>query len=94
MAATVGALSIIFAIWIMDNRSRTGLLGSNDRRGQVKAARKLLGWSQQDLETLAHLEIDRKPLLKTVQAVRAALEAAGVEFPFGKPPRLKRSLPP
>jgi transcriptional regulator with XRE-family HTH domain len=56
---------------------------------QVKAARKLLGWSQSELAgqsgvsatTIGYAEADdpRRPPTK-LQAIRAALESAGVEF--------------
>jgi len=56
----------------------------------LKAARALLGWSQDDLaaksdvakKTIADIErgADRKPLRRTVAAIRQALEAAGIEF--------------
>jgi len=58
---------------------------------QVKAARALLAWSQEDLAaasgvsipTIARLEASDGPVggrAATVTAIRAALEAAGVEF--------------
>lgn len=58
---------------------------------QVKAARALLAWSQHDLAaasgvsypTIARLEKDDGPLggrASTVEAIRTALERAGVEF--------------
>lgn len=58
---------------------------------QVKAARALLAWSQHDLAeasgvsypTIARLEKEDGPLggrKTTAEAIRAALEAAGVEF--------------
>ena len=56
---------------------------------QVRAARGLLGWSQDQLaeasgvpkRTLARLELDEgAPQRRTVAAIRTALEAAGVEF--------------
>jgi predicted transcriptional regulator len=58
---------------------------------QVKAARALLAWSQSDLAsaagvsvpTVARLETGDGDLggrLSTITAIRAALEAAGVEF--------------
>ncbi|MEY8838892.1 helix-turn-helix domain-containing protein [Cribrihabitans sp. XS_ASV171] len=58
---------------------------------QVKAARALLAWSQRDLAsasgvsypTIARLEKEDGALggrASTVAAIRAALEAAGVEF--------------
>ena len=57
--------------------------------GQVRAARGLLGWSQDQLveasgvpkRTVARLETDEgEPQRRTVEAIRAALEAAGIEF--------------
>ncbi len=56
---------------------------------QVRAARGLLGWSQDQLaassgvpkSTIARMEIDQtSPRARTLAAIRAALEAAGVEF--------------
>jgi transcriptional regulator with XRE-family HTH domain len=56
---------------------------------QVRAARGLLGWSQDQLadtsgvpkRTLARLELgEGSPQRRTLTAIRAALEAAGVEF--------------
>ena len=56
---------------------------------QVRAARALLGWSRQQLSdacgvpvrTLDRLEAGQgAPISRTVQAIRAALEAAGVIF--------------
>lgn len=58
---------------------------------QVKAARALLGWSQNDLveasgvsyATVARLETGDGPLRgrgQTVAAIRAALESGGIEF--------------
>lgn len=58
---------------------------------QVKAARALLAWSQEDLAaasgvsipTIARLEASDGPVggrAATVTAIRGALEAAGVEF--------------
>lgn len=58
---------------------------------QIRAARALLGWSQQDLADKAVLSLNAvkrlengkvDPRLSTVQAVRTALEGAGVEFLF------------
>jgi predicted transcriptional regulator len=72
---------------------------------QVKAARALLAWSQDDLAsasglsnpTIARLEATDGPIggrADTVAAIRAALEAAGVIFvdPNGEGPgvRLRR----
>ncbi len=56
---------------------------------QVKAARALVGWSQDRLaeaggipkRTLVRFELDQgTPQRRTIAAIRAALEAAGVEF--------------
>lgn len=56
---------------------------------QCRAARALLNWSQSDLEaaakvarkTIADFELDRRaPYERTLAAMQAALEAAGVEF--------------
>ena len=56
---------------------------------QVRAARGLLAWSQDQLalasgvpkRTLARLELGQgAPQQRTLAAIRAALEAAGVEF--------------
>ncbi|ATR19456.1 transcriptional regulator (plasmid) [Roseomonas sp. FDAARGOS_362] len=56
---------------------------------QCRAARALLNWSQDQLETAAKVarktiadferEV-RRPYARTLEALRAALEAAGVEF--------------
>ena len=64
---------------------------------ECKAARKLLGWSQLDLElranisqsTVSTFERRGRVLEKTVSALRAALEAAGVEFTNGGEPGVK-----
>ncbi|MBP0445028.1 helix-turn-helix transcriptional regulator [Roseomonas sp. SSH11] len=67
---------------------------ANDTRyaisaGQVRAARALIGWTRDQLavasevpmRTLARLETgDGTPQRRTLAAIRAALEAAGVEF--------------
>ena len=56
---------------------------------QIRAARALLGWSQQDLadraiisvNALRRLEAEQvDPRMSTVTAVKAALEGAGVDF--------------
>ena len=56
---------------------------------QCRAARALLNWSQEQLQagasvarkTLADFEAGkRQPYPRTLEAIRAALEAAGVEF--------------
>ena len=57
--------------------------------GQVRAARGLLGWSQDQLveasgvpkRTVARLETDEgEPQRRTLAAIRSALEVAGIEF--------------
>jgi transcriptional regulator with XRE-family HTH domain len=57
--------------------------------GQIRAARGLLGWSQADLAkaaevgraTIADFESGRRaPYTRTIDLLRAALEAAGVAF--------------
>jgi transcriptional regulator with XRE-family HTH domain len=61
---------------------------------QVKAARILLGWSQEDLagETglsrapIAHFETERsRPSALSVSTIQRTLEAAGVDFVEGEP---------
>ncbi len=56
---------------------------------QVRAARALIGWTREQLaassrvpmRTLARLELgEGEPQRRTLAAIRAALEAAGVEF--------------
>ena len=56
---------------------------------QCRAARALIGWSQDQLETAAQVARKtiadfereaRQPYGRTLVAIRAALEAAGVEF--------------
>lgn len=56
-------------------------------KAQIRAARALLGWSQDDLADAAGLSrptIDRAERTKTsdatIEAIRLALEKAGVEF--------------
>ena len=57
--------------------------------GQARAARAILGWTQDQLtaaagipkRTLARFELDEgSPQRRTVDAIRRALESAGVEF--------------
>ncbi len=57
--------------------------------GQCRAARGLIGWSQENLARVADVSIrtlisfekmERAPRASTVQKLRSALEAAGVEF--------------
>jgi transcriptional regulator with XRE-family HTH domain len=61
---------------------------------QVKAARKLLGWSQMTLSLEADVEQstitkfergETRAEGRTVSAIQRALEAAGVEFTDGEP---------
>lgn len=56
---------------------------------QIRAARALLGWSQQELADRAILSLNAvkrleggrgDPRMSTVAAVRTALEAAGIRF--------------
>lgn len=67
---------------------------------QVKAARELLGWKQTDLAGASGLSIvtirrtearegDLTGRDETIAAIRAALEAAGVEFTNGDAPGVK-----
>ncbi|MDT8262749.1 helix-turn-helix domain-containing protein (plasmid) [Roseomonas mucosa] len=57
--------------------------------GQVRAARGMLGWSQGDLSEHSKVSLStvrdfeagrRQPMHQNLQAIRVALEAAGVEF--------------
>lgn len=66
--------------------------------GQVRAARGLLGWTRDQLveassvpkRTLVRFEDEEvAPRRSTLAAVRAALEAAGVEFTNGGEPGVK-----
>ncbi len=68
---------------------------------QCKGARAMLGWSQAELaararvakQTLADFETGkRSPYPRTLTDIRAALEAAGIEFTDGDAPgvRLKK----
>lgn len=65
---------------------------------QCRAARALLGWSQEQLSsaskvskaTLANFETGhRSPYQRTLDDIRRALEAAGVEFTNGGEPGVK-----
>lgn len=65
---------------------------------QVRAGRALLGWSQDQLversgvpkRTLARLELgEGAAQRRTLAAIRAALEAAGVEFTNGDAPGVR-----
>ena len=69
---------------------------------QCRAARALIGWSQDELATaskvakatIANFELaKRAPYERTLNDLRASLEAAGVEFTNGDQPgvRLKRT---
>lgn len=71
---------------------------------QVKAARSLLGWSQRDLArasgisepTIKRLEASDGDLggrPSTAEAIRRALEAAGVEFTNGEQPGVRLGAP-
>jgi len=66
--------------------------------GLCRAARALLGWSQEDLEkaarvakkTIADFEREaRLPLPRTLAAMKDAQEAAGVEFTNGNAPGVR-----
>jgi transcriptional regulator with XRE-family HTH domain len=69
---------------------------------QVKAARKLLGWSQLALAleanvtqaTVTNFETGRKHLsMPSVSTIKRTLEGAGVEFPEGEPGvRLRKAV--
>jgi transcriptional regulator with XRE-family HTH domain len=69
---------------------------------QIKAARKLLGWSQMTLAlesnlaqtTIGSIETGKKsPSTVTLGTIQSAFEKAGVEFPEGKLPRLRSAHP-
>ncbi len=71
--------------------------------GQLRAARGLLGWSQSDLAakanvgraTIADFESGkREPYARTMDALRFALEGAGVEFTNGSEPGVKLKAKP
>lgn len=74
---------------------------------QARAARALIGWSQDELvefsgipkSTIVRFEASiGTPRHSTIAAIQAALEAAGVEFIFenggGAGVRLKKEVPP
>jgi transcriptional regulator with XRE-family HTH domain len=70
----------------------------NISAGQLRAARGLLGWSQSDLAaaskvgraTIADFEAGKRdPYTRTLDELRAALEAAGVEFTNGGQPGVR-----
>jgi transcriptional regulator with XRE-family HTH domain len=65
---------------------------------QCRAARALVGWSQDELAasskvakaTIANFELGkRSPYARTLEDLRDALEAAGVEFTNGAEPGVK-----
>ena len=65
---------------------------------QIRQARALLGWSQRmlaeaagyELAVISDFEAGRRALFpEACAAIQAPLEAAGVIFPEGNPPRLK-----
>ena len=71
--------------------------------GQVRAARGLIGWSQEDLAreskigraTIADFESGkREPYTRTLDELRSALEAAGVEFTNGNQPGVRVKASP
>ena len=66
--------------------------------GQCRAARALIGWSQEQLAssskvakaTIANFELGKRvPYDRTLDDISAALEAAGVEFTNGDEPGVK-----
>ena len=70
---------------------------------QSRAARGLIGWSREKLaevgavpiRTVADFELgNTTPRASTVAAIRAALEAAGVEFTNGDQPGVKLARRP
>jgi len=72
-------------------------------REQIKAARKLLGWSQMTLAlesglattTIGSIETGRKSASETTfSIIRDTFEKAGVEFLEGELARLKSARPP
>jgi ribosome-binding protein aMBF1 (putative translation factor) len=85
---------------------RAGREVEEERRmtpAQCRAARALIGWSQEELfcgiegreATIANFELGKRPYDRTLDELRAALEAAGVEFTNGAQPgvRLKKATP-
>ena len=69
---------------------------------QVRAGRALLGWTQEELSTasgvpkrtIARIELaDGTPRATTLAPIRAALEAAGVEFTDGAAPGVRLRCP-
>jgi DNA-binding XRE family transcriptional regulator len=82
-------LSRVFFALSMSNGGGTLSHGVMISSRQIRAARALLGWSQQDLADRAILSVNAvkrleaqqtDPRVSTVLAVKTALEAAGVEF--------------
>jgi transcriptional regulator with XRE-family HTH domain len=72
----------------LDKKSCRGLMGVMSPE-QCRAARAWLGWSQQDLAKRASVGIStvkdfenktRRPIANNLNALRGALEGAGVEF--------------
>jgi len=68
---------------------------------QIKAARALLGWTQDDLARAAGLSkpsvntLERRianPKIDTLQAIQRALEEAGVEFTDGPGVKLRSAV--
>ena len=68
--------------------------------GQLRAARGLVGWSQSDLAeaakigraTIADFESGKRiPYVRTLEELRASLEAAGIEFTNGARPGVRLS---
>jgi transcriptional regulator with XRE-family HTH domain len=66
---------------------------------QVKAARKLLGWSQLtlalearvDQSTVTKFEAGKsRPSVLSVSTIKRTLEGAGVEFPEGESVRMRK----
>jgi transcriptional regulator with XRE-family HTH domain len=66
--------------------------------GQCRAARSLIGWSQEQLAaaskvakaTIANFEAGkRESYSRTLDDIRAALESAGVEFTNGEQPGVR-----
>jgi DNA-binding transcriptional regulator YiaG len=65
---------------------------------QCRAARAWLGWSQQELANRAKVGLStlrdfearrRKPIPNNLAAIKAALEAAGIEFTNGDVPGVR-----
>jgi transcriptional regulator with XRE-family HTH domain len=65
---------------------------------QVRAARALIDWSQQQLAEVAEVGLStvadfergrRKPIRASLNAIRRTLEAAGVEFTNGGQPGVR-----